>query len=72
MIVVDGPFEVLNGGKRLLAKAFDNRYGVFMALEMARYFANIELPFDLYGALPSKKKLDYAGLRRLVRLLILT
>lgn len=48
MIVVDGPFRVLNNGKRLLAKAFDNRYGVFMMLEMARYFKNVELPYDLY------------------------
>ncbi|OQC11377.1 MAG: putative aminopeptidase YsdC [Tenericutes bacterium ADurb.Bin087] len=48
MIVADGPFTVLNDGKRLLAKAFDNRYGVFMALEMARHFANIDLPYDLY------------------------
>ncbi len=48
MIVVDGPFKVLNDGKRLLAKAFDNRYGVFMMLEMARHFANVDLPYDLY------------------------
>ncbi len=47
-IVVDGPFRVLNDGKRLLSKAFDNRYGVFMVLEMARHFQNIELPYDLY------------------------
>lgn len=47
-IVIDGPFEVLNGGKRLLSKAFDNRYGVFMVLEMARHFQDVELPYDLY------------------------
>ncbi len=47
-IVIDGPFLVLNEGKRLLSKAFDNRYGVFMVLEMARYFAAIDLPYDLY------------------------
>lgn len=61
MIVVDGPFEVLNGGKRLLAKAFDNRYGVFMALEMARYFANVELPFDLYVGATVQEEVGLRG-----------
>lgn len=48
MIVVQGEFKELNGGKRLLSKAFDNRYGVFMALEAAEYFKDKELPYDLY------------------------
>lgn len=48
MIVVDGPFKVLHGGQRLLSKAFDNRYGVFMMLEMARRFRDVNLPYDLY------------------------
>src|SRR5699024_3664805 len=33
MIVVEGPFEKLNE-KRLLAKAFDNRYGCVMGLDI--------------------------------------
>lgn len=48
MIVVDGPFVVLDQGQRLLSKAFDNRYGVFMALEIAEYFQNKKLDIDLY------------------------
>lgn len=61
MIVVDGPFVVLNGGKRLLAKAFDNRYGVFMALEVARHFANVELPYDLYVGATVQEEVGLRG-----------
>ncbi len=61
MIVADGPFEVLNGGKRLLAKAFDNRYGVFMALEMARYFENVDLPYDLYVGATVQEEVGLRG-----------
>lgn len=48
MIVINGEFLELNGGKRLLSKAFDNRYGVFLALEVAEYYQDKELPYDLY------------------------
>lgn len=61
MMVVDGPFHVLNGGKRLLAKAFDNRYGVFMMLEMARHFQNIDLPYDLYVGATVQEEVGLRG-----------
>lgn len=48
MIVINGEFIELNNGKRLLSKAFDNRYGVFLALEAAEYFKDKALPYDLY------------------------
>jgi len=48
MVVVKGEFVELNDGQRLLSKAFDNRYGVVLGLEIARHFQNIELPYDLY------------------------
>lgn len=47
-VVVLGEFRVLNDGKRLLAKAFDNRYGVALALDILDEIVNEELPFDLY------------------------
>lgn len=47
-IVCYGPFEVLNGGKRLLSKAFDDRLGIALGLEILEYFKDCELPFDLY------------------------
>jgi glutamyl aminopeptidase len=48
MIVVLGSFKLLNNGQRILGKAFDNRYGLILGLEILDYFKNIDLPFDLY------------------------
>ncbi|MDD4154283.1 MAG: M42 family metallopeptidase [Bacilli bacterium] len=47
-IVVLGDFQVLNEGQRLLAKAFDNRYGVALVLDLLDEIAQEELPYDLY------------------------
>ncbi len=41
-------FEVLNGGKRLLGKAFDNRYGCATAIDVARRLSGEALPCELY------------------------
>jgi glutamyl aminopeptidase len=48
MVVIKGEFAELNGGKRLLAKAFDDRYGIVLGIEILEHFKNIDLPFDLY------------------------
>ncbi|MGL5541559.1 MAG: M42 family metallopeptidase [Erysipelotrichaceae bacterium] len=48
MIVVDGPFVEMNQGKRLLSKAWDDRYGLVMGLEMLQALKDVELPYDLY------------------------
>ncbi len=48
MVVVKGEFVALNHGERLLAKAFDNRYGVVLGLEIAKALKDVELPYDLY------------------------
>ena len=48
MVVVKGDLVVLNGAKRLMAKAFDDRYGLVLGLEVAKKYQNVELPFDLY------------------------
>lgn len=48
MIVVEGKFEVLNNGKRLLSKAFDDRYGIVLGIEILEALKDVELPFDLY------------------------
>lgn len=47
-IVMKGEFVELNGGERLLAKAFDNRYGLAVGIDVARSLKNVDLPFDLY------------------------
>lgn len=48
MVIVIGEFLVLNQGRRLLSKAFDNRYGVALGLEVLENLLKEDLPFDLY------------------------
>jgi len=48
MIVAKGPFVKLANGKRYMSKAFDNRYGLALGLELLDEIQNVELPFDLY------------------------
>jgi putative aminopeptidase FrvX len=48
MIVVDGPFVPLMGGTKLLAKAWDNRFGCALALDVLEAVAGEELGVDLY------------------------
>lgn len=47
-IVSEGKFQVLNEGKRLLGKAFDDRYGIVLGIEILEALKEMELPFDLY------------------------
>jgi len=47
-IVADGPFEVLTSGRRLLAKAFDNRYGLVLGLDILEEIKNQNFDFDIY------------------------
>lgn len=47
-IILDGPFQVLNNKKRLLAKAFDNRYSIAMIIDILDELEAMTLPFDLY------------------------
>lgn len=46
-IVVEGPFVLMEGGKRLLAKAWDNRYGCIMGLEVLDALKDVDLDVDL-------------------------
>ena len=48
MMVVEGSFQEINNGERLLGKAFDDRYGIILGLEILMDFQDIDLPFDLY------------------------
>ncbi|MGL5977598.1 MAG: M42 family metallopeptidase [Erysipelotrichaceae bacterium] len=48
MIVVDGPLVSMNNGKRLLSKAWDDRYGLIMGLELLDQLKDLDLPYDLY------------------------
>lgn len=46
-MILDGPLEVLEGGKRLLAKAWDNRYGCIMGIEVLKAFKDVDLDINL-------------------------
>ena len=48
MMVLEGKFEVLNNGKRLLAKAFDDRLGLAVGIELLEQLKEQELDYDLY------------------------
>ena len=46
-VILQGSFEVLEGGNRLLAKAWDNRYGCIMGLELLRALKDEALDINL-------------------------
>lgn len=46
--VLDGPFTVLSHGERILSKAWDDRYGCIMAIELLQALKDVELDVDLY------------------------
>jgi glutamyl aminopeptidase len=48
MVTYVSPFSMLEGGKRILGKAFDNRYSLVMGLSILNKLKNLNLPFDLY------------------------
>ncbi|HKM11208.1 MAG: M42 family metallopeptidase [Bacilli bacterium] len=48
MVVVEGPLTILNNGQRLLAKAFDNRYGIVLGIDVLEELKEINLDIDLY------------------------
>lgn len=47
-IVVDGSFEVLATGKRIMSKAWNSRYGCVLGVELLELLKNVELDVDLY------------------------
>lgn len=48
MMVIQGSFNLLNNGKRILAKAIDNRYGLVIGIEILEHFKDVDLPYDLF------------------------
>lgn len=46
-LVIDGAVNYLSKS-RVVSKAWDNRYGCIVGLEVLEYFKDKELPFDLY------------------------
>jgi len=46
-VILEGPFEILENGKRLLSKAWDNRYGCIMGIELLQAVKDIDLDVHL-------------------------
>lgn len=47
-IVIDGTFEVLSTGKRIMSKAWSSRYGCILGIEILEALKDVELEVDLY------------------------
>lgn len=47
-IVIDGRFEVLATGKRIMSKAWNSRYGCVLGIEILEALKDVELDVDLY------------------------
>jgi len=60
-ITPDAKFEVLNNGKSLLSKAFDDRVGVAVMIEVLREFQNIEHPNTIFAAATVMEEIGLRG-----------
>lgn len=67
-IVVEGKFEVLSNGKRLLSKAWDNRYGCIMGIEILEALKDVDLDFDLYVGCTVQEEVGLRGAQTSVNL----
>lgn len=63
MIVVDGPFVPLFGGKKLLAKAWDNRFGCALALDVLEAVAGEDLDIELCIGATVQEEVGLRGAR---------
>ncbi len=68
MVVVEGGFEKLND-KRILAKAFDNRYGCVMGLDILSSLKDVELPFHLYVGASTQEEVGLRGATTMTNML---
>lgn len=68
-VVVDGPFEVLNGGRRLLSKAWDDRFGCILGIELLQNLRDVQLPFDLYVGANVQEEVGLRGARTAAELI---
>ena len=61
MVTFAAPFAVLEGGKRILGKAFDNRYSLVMGLSILKTLKNKTLPYDLYVGASVQEEVGLRG-----------
>ena len=67
MIVVQGGFEKLSDN-RILAKAFDNRYGCVLSIDLLESLKDVELDFDLYIGASVQEEVGLRGAQTITQL----
>ncbi|QZY55803.1 M42 family metallopeptidase [Crassaminicella profunda] len=60
-IVIEGQFEVLATEKRILSKAWDNRYSCIMGIELLEALKDTDLDVDLYVGCTVQNKVGLRG-----------
>jgi endoglucanase len=60
-VVPDAPFEVLNGTQNYLSKAWDDRIGCAILIEVARHFAHSPHPNQLFYAATVQEEIGLRG-----------
>lgn len=65
--VPQGKFEILANPKTFLAKAFDNRIGCAVAIEVLRHYMNHDHPNNLYGVTTVMEEVGVRGATTSVR-----
>lgn len=60
-IVIDGKFEVLANEERILSKAWNNRYGCILGIEILEAVKDIDLDVDLYVGCTVQKEIGLRG-----------
>jgi putative aminopeptidase FrvX len=60
-IVPDTPFTPLANGKKILAKAWDNRYGCGLAIELLKELHGENLPNELYSGATVQEEVGLRG-----------
>ena len=66
-VVPDSRFAVMAGGKTYLSKAFDNRVGCAVAIDVLRHFQNEAHPNDLYAVQTVMEEVGLRGATTSVR-----
>lgn len=61
MVTYAAPFSTLQNGKRILGKAFDNRYSLVMGLSILKMLKNKSLPYDLYVGASVQEEVGLRG-----------
>jgi len=67
-MVLDGPFVVMNNQQRILSKAWDDRYGCIMGIELLQAMQGVTLPFDLYVGASVQEEVGIRGAKTLTHL----